>query len=113
MERIITTVTVQNSSIPYDMEMPTDLLIEKLLDDIVQALLGQDSSLSLRLSEVELFSERLNHVLDRKKTLWEEGIWNGDYLEIRRVHVSRMRYFSKKQDEFDVLNLNSLYASEW
>ena len=113
MERIITTVSVQNSSAPYDMEMPTGLVIEKLLDDIVQVLLGQDSGLSLRLSEVELFSERLNRILERKKTLQEEGVWNGDYLEIRRVHVSRMRHFGRKQEEFDVLKLDSLYASEW
>ena len=82
MAQIIITVRDKRTGITYDTEVPNDLEIDKLLDDLTQTLMGADPSLHWNLDNTELSSPKLGRQLSRQKTLEGEGIWNGDYLFI-------------------------------
>lgn len=80
MNQIIVTVVDLKASRQYDVEVPTDLELEKLLDDIVQTLICYEPELSYSLNRTVLYSPKKGKNLDSSKNLKEEGIWNGDYL---------------------------------
>lgn len=82
MAQIIITVCDKRTGEPYDMEVPNDLEVDKLLDDLTQALMGANPSLNFILNAAFLSSPKLGRKLFPRRTLREEGIWNGDYLFI-------------------------------
>lgn len=82
MAQIIITVSDKLSGTEYDVEVPNDLECEKLLDDIIQALTGANPQLHWDLYTSVLESPKLKKALNPRKTLSEEGIWNGDFLYI-------------------------------
>lgn len=80
MDTIIVTVTDKKSSFFQDLEVPTDLTVDKLRDDIVQTLNGYRPELYLDSFSTKIFSGRLGRQLADTETLGEVGVWNGDYL---------------------------------
>ena len=81
-EKIIVTVTDQYGSFCEDLELPTNLPMVKLKDDIVQTINGYCPELNLPLYGVRVFSNRRNIILNDAETLAKSGIWNGDYLTL-------------------------------
>lgn len=82
MPQIIITVKDDEKNVLYDLEVPNDLEVEKLLDDIIQTLTGANPALTWNLEQVSLLSPKHNRTLQPDKTLKEECIWNGDYLHL-------------------------------
>ena len=85
MENIIVTVTNISKSYLYDIEVPTNITINKLKDDIVEALNGYNPDLFLRTATTELFCNRIGRQLKAEETLENAGVWNGDYITILEV----------------------------
>lgn len=85
MNSIIVTVTDLAKRFFCDIEVPTDVTIDKLKDDIVETLNGYNPELYLRTLSVELFSNRLGKQLCKEDTLESVGAWNGDYITIIEV----------------------------
>ncbi len=94
MEEIIVTVMDERNNFNYDVEVPVNLSGGKLLDDMVEALNGYNPSLYLNAPRLELVSLRKNQVISFNQTLEECGIWNGDYILLRkRGEVNGNNYF--------------------
>ena len=85
MENIIITVTNLTKSYFYDLEVPTNITIDKLKDDIVEALNGYNPDLFLKTATPELFCNRLGRQIQPEETLENAGVWNGDYITILEV----------------------------
>ena len=85
MENIIVTVTNISKSYLYDLEVPTSITIDKLKDDIVEALNGYNPDLFLRTATIGLFCNRIGRQLADEETLETAGVWNGDYITIIEV----------------------------
>lgn len=85
MEHIIVTTTNVKKAFLYDLDVPTDLTIDKLKDDMVEALNGYDPNLFLRTATTELFCNRLGRQLTAEETLESAGVWNGDYITLLEV----------------------------
>ena len=85
MENIIVTVTNISKSYLYDIEVPTNITIDKLKDDIVEALNGYNPDLFLRTATTEFFCNRIGRQLKAEETLENAGVWNGDYITILEV----------------------------
>jgi len=85
MENIIITVTNLTKSYFYDLEVPTNITIDKLKDDIVEALNGYNPDLFLKTATTELFCNRLGRQIQPEETLENAGVWNGDYITILEV----------------------------
>lgn len=85
MESIIVTVTNIAKAYLYDLEVPTNITIDKLKDDIVEALNGYNPDLFLRTATTELFCNRIGRQLKADETLESAGVWNGDYITIIEV----------------------------
>ena len=85
MENIIITVTNLTKSYFYDLEVPTNITIDKLKDDIVEALNGYNPDLFLKTATTELFCNRLGRQIQPEVTLENAGVWNGDYITILEV----------------------------
>ncbi len=83
MKEIIITVCDEKSGKQYDVEVPNDLNVENLMDDLLQAIIGYDPDLCWNLSRMQLYSPRKGRYLELSRTLYEEGIWNGDYIYCR------------------------------
>ncbi len=82
MDNIIVTVTNLSKSYMYDLEVPTNLTIDKLKDDIVETLNGYNPDLYLRTPTTELFCNRIGRKLLPDETLESAGVWNGDYITV-------------------------------
>lgn len=85
MENIIVTVTNQQKSFFYDIEVPIELAISNLKDDIVETLNGYNPNLFLKTATVSLLCNRTGHVLADNETMETAGVWNGDYITIKEV----------------------------
>ncbi len=85
MENIIVTVTNLNKAYLYDLEVPTNVSIDKLKNDIVEALNGYKPDLFLQTATTELFCNRFGRQLKSNETLESAGVWNGDYITIIEV----------------------------
>ncbi len=81
MDRIIITVKEQQSRMEFDLEVPTNVVIEQLFDDIIQTILGAQPTLSIEESRSKLVTVN-GRELGEMKTLDEEGIKNGAVLHI-------------------------------
>lgn len=80
MKQLIVTVVDKKMGRAYDVQVPAELEIDKLLDDIVQTVIGCEPELSYSLGETVLYSPRKGCVLEASSNLKREGIRNGDYL---------------------------------
>lgn len=85
MENIIVTVTNLSKSYFYDLEVPTNIIVDKLKDDIVEALNGYNPDFYLKTATTELFCNRIGRQLRSEETLENAGVWNGDYITILEV----------------------------
>ncbi len=81
MDRIIITVKEQRSRAEFDLEVPTNIEMDKLLDDIIQTMLGAQPNLSIDVNRSELVTVN-GRVLAGSKTLADEEIKNGAILHI-------------------------------
>lgn len=82
MERIIITLKDITCQSAFDLEVPLNLEVDKLIDDIIQTLNSSDSRHRGIYDSTRMFSPRLNRYLDRTETFETAGIWNGDYIEL-------------------------------
>lgn len=80
MNQIIVTVVDLKAGRQYDVEVPLELELEKLLDDIIQTLICYEPELSYSLNGTVLYSPRKGKILDPSSSLKAEGIRNGEYL---------------------------------
>ena len=85
MESVIVTATNPTKSFLYDLELPTDVAVDRLRRDIAEALNGYNPDLFLRAGATELFCNRIGRRLRRDETLESAGVWNGDYITIIEV----------------------------
>ena len=84
MDHIIVTVCDEVSESKFDIDVPINIAIGDLLIDITQTLEGYEPDLHFDLTKCLLYSPRFDSVLDSKRTLKQECIWNGDYLCIKQ-----------------------------
>lgn len=82
MEFIMVTVTNEKSSFFVDLEVPADLTLDKLKEDIVQTLNGYLPELCLDTFSTGILSNRAGRLLKPEETLEEAGVWSGDYLTL-------------------------------
>lgn len=80
MKQLIITVVDIKTGRQYDVQVPAELELEKLLDDIVQTLISYEPELSYSIGDTVLYCPRKGCVLEETSTLKREGIRNGDYL---------------------------------
>lgn len=85
MGNIIVTVTNISKSYFYDLEVPINITIDKLKDDIVEALNGYNPDLYLKTAATGLFCNRIGRQIQSDETLENAGVWNGDYITIIEV----------------------------
>lgn len=85
MDCIIVTVTDMNRRFLYDLELPVGITIDKLKDDMVEALNGYNPELFLRTMSTQLYSNKLGRNLTSCETLESAGICNGEYITIVEV----------------------------
>ena len=86
MDRLIVTVT-DDRSFAYDMEVPEDVVLEKLKKDILNVLMGYDPALRFDPRAVCLYSVRMEKRLDGSKTLKDAGVWNGDRIQVLSAYA--------------------------
>lgn len=80
---IIVTMKDENKKFNYDMELPTDIPVSRLVDNIMDILRAY-SRFDLKGTVTgNLYCERLGKTLPSAKTLYELGIWTGDVLVIK------------------------------
>lgn len=81
--KIIVTLTDIKNSFMYDLELPTDLEYEKLIDDIVQTIISYNPDLAYQTMKTKLSIPKLMmREMTAGETLDSVGIFNGDYLVI-------------------------------
>ena len=80
---IIITINDERGDIKYDLEVPTDVTVEKLVEDIKEVLCSYDRNLIYAQQYSRLYSERLQTDLPNKDTLGHIGIWTGDILMLK------------------------------
>lgn len=86
METIIVTVTNYKKSFFYDIEIPRAISVQKLKEDLSEALNSYHPELYLKTATaIDLFCNRLNRVLRTDETIESAGVWNGDYITIIEV----------------------------
>lgn len=85
MENIIVTVTNTSKSFLYDLELPANVTVDKLKDDIVEALNGYNPDLHLKTASTVLFCNRIGRRLNNGETVESAGVWNGDYITLMEV----------------------------
>ena len=78
------TLTDSKHRFSYDVEVPIDLAVDKLLDDIVQSLNGFNPALYIDPFSVELFNQRMKKTILEDQTLSDAGVRNGDYILIQK-----------------------------
>ena len=79
-ELIIVTICDIRTERMFDLEVPIKLEIDKLLVDVIQTIMGYAPELSWNPENTAFFSSRKGKMLEESQTLYDEGIWNGDYL---------------------------------
>ena len=83
MNRIIVTVTDRQASFSYDLEVPSDLEFEKLIDDIVQTLMSYNPDLMFHTMKTSLYIPKLKmKKMEKGESLDSIGVFSGDYLVI-------------------------------
>ena len=83
MSRIIVTLTDRMNSFEYDVEVPTDLIYEELVDDIAQTIMAYNPSLIFKTMKTSLIIPKLGmKKMNQGETLDQIGVLNGDYVII-------------------------------
>lgn len=82
-QEVIITLQDSSRSFRYDLEVPTDVRVNKLTKDIKEAVISYNSKCRHIQPLYSLYSERLKMVLPDDKTFAEIGVWTGDVIEIR------------------------------
>ncbi len=82
MGNIIVTVTDSARRFLYDIEVPVDVPVEHLREDIAQTINGYRPDLFMS-AFTQLFSNRLKRLLNDSETLASAGVLNGDYITLR------------------------------
>lgn len=83
-EFIVITVQAENLDKIYDLEVPTNVKVRQLAENIRDVLNSYLSDKVLNQSHCILYSERLQRVLSNEETFYEAGIWNGDVIQMRK-----------------------------
>ena len=79
---VIITVNECNSDITYDIEVPTDIVCSKVLEDIIKTISSYNGSRFDSIINRSLFSLRLQRYLRPEESFGTAGIWNGDIITI-------------------------------
>ena len=82
MDQLVVTLCDRRTGKQFDIEVPAGLDVGHLLDDIAQALQGLDPSVYWNLPDMWIRSVRNQVYLQKDSSLYEQGVWNGDYLEV-------------------------------
>ena len=80
MSSIIVTITDEKKSFYYDLDVPSDLVAEKLVQDIVETLNGLNPILMLSHFGTSLVCSRTQKRVHPNETLSDAHIRNGDYI---------------------------------
>ena len=80
MKKIIVTLTNENNSFFFDMELPTQYPVEKMYSTIVDLLNQNQSKVTFKVAGFFLGANRQKKIISPQNTLEEAGIWNGDYI---------------------------------
>lgn len=84
MNKAIVTLKDERESFAYDLELPTDLEYEKLIDDIVQTIISYNPELLYQTLKTRLIIPKLGmKEMQMGETLEQLGVFNGDYLIIK------------------------------
>lgn len=84
MNKVIVTLWDDKNSFSYDLELPTDLEFDNLIDDIVQTIIAYNPEVMFRTAETKLIIPKLMmREMRSGETLKDLGILNGDYLVIK------------------------------
>lgn len=82
MKRIIVTLTNQSRHFCYDVELPLNIKIRQLKEQIEEAIRVFDPNVFEGMPQYTLYGNRIGRNLVDDETLEEAGVWNGDYLMI-------------------------------
>ena len=82
MEKIIVTVTNENNSFFFVMELPTGYPVSMMYPTIVELLNQNQSKMHFKVSGFLLGANRQKKTIPPHCTLEEAGIWNGDYITV-------------------------------
>lgn len=93
MGQIIVSVREGADGTLRDLELPDDVVIKDLLDDIIQTLNGCDQKQRPGANVTDLFDTRMKKTLFRDGTTESEGVWNGDILELRPKRKAEQQGF--------------------
>lgn len=82
---LIISVSDERKEMPYDVdvEVPTDVPVSKLAADIWEVLRAYHHGKTINRQAIQLFSNRLNRILQEEETLGDAGIQMGDVIIIR------------------------------
>lgn len=81
MGKIMVTVELKKQ-MRLDLELPLDVEISQLLDDITQTIMAYWSNLYLLPEQMKLYDVRMKRYLAPEGTLDSERVWNGDVLRL-------------------------------
>ena len=82
MGSIIVTITNKEKGFYQDIEVPVQVNIQKLKDDIIDCLNAYTSSFDFPKHGVKIFHDRNQCFIEDTNTLEEAGVWNGDYISL-------------------------------
>ena len=80
---VIVTLRDEYNRINYDVELPTDVPVKRLYNDIEEALKSYAESVPAGSDSGSLYCERMGKDLPGSSTFAELGIWSGDILIMR------------------------------
>ena len=78
---IILSVKTNINNASFDIEVPDDVPVSKITKDLVECIVSL-FNIQLNADDVVLSSERLDAILERSQTLAEQGVWNGDFIDL-------------------------------
>lgn len=83
MDTVIITLTNKKNSFSFDLEIPMDVTVGKLKEDLYETITVYNPELYIRQpADFKLYCNRLGKCFDTDNTLRQEGIWNGDIITI-------------------------------
>ena len=78
---LLITIKTNISNASFDIEVPDDVAVSIILKDLA-ACMEKIMHVSLDPGNMALSCDRLNIILDQNATLGEQGVWNGDYIQL-------------------------------
>lgn len=80
---VIITIQDEKKNFIYDMEVPTDIPVKQLTENMIDTISSYNSKISLSPKPGILYCQRLKRELDEEETFGSAGIWTGDILVLR------------------------------